>query len=78
MISEEKILVFDLAFNCVLQETLLLRHHHEVESLHAVQKLEWEWKMKESGLCDHKIILVVDDISVPMVHVSDDFDLLPA
>lgn len=64
---------------CVFfQGAMLLRHHNEAESLHAVQKLDWEWKMKELALCDMKTSPVIDDIFVPMVHVSDDFDLLPA
>lgn len=57
---------------------MLLRHHNEAESLHAVQKMDWEWKLKEVGLCEPKATPVIDDIQVPMVHVSDDFDLLPA
>lgn len=61
-----------------IKESMLLRHHNEAESLHAVQKLDWEWKLKELGLCDVRTAPVIDDICVPMVHVSDDFDLLPA
>ncbi|XP_035232790.1 ankyrin repeat domain-containing protein 12-like [Stegodyphus dumicola] len=61
-----------------IKEAMLLRHHNEAESLHAVQKLDWEWKMKELAMCDMKTSPVIDDIFVPMVHVSDDFDLLPA
>lgn len=61
-----------------IKEALLLRHHHEAESLHAVQKLEWEWKLKESGICDYKSTPIIDDIHVPMVQVNDEFDLLPA
>ena len=57
---------------------MLLRHHNEAESLHAVQKMDWEWKLKEVGLCEPKATPAVDDLHVPMVHVSDDFDLLPA
>lgn len=57
--------------NFCLQEAMLLRHHNEAESLHAVQRMDWDWKMKEVGPCD-------DCPPVPMVHVSDDFDLLPA
>lgn len=56
---------------------MLLRHHNEAESLHAVQKMEWESKMEELSLCDFKAKPVIDDLHVPMVHVSDDFDLLP-
>ncbi|CAN7991295.1 unnamed protein product [Ixodes hexagonus] len=60
------------------KEKMLLRQHNEAESLHAVQKLDWEWKLKELGLCDVKATPVIDDICVPSVHVSDEFDVLPA
>ncbi|KAH9361970.1 hypothetical protein HPB48_003621 [Haemaphysalis longicornis] len=60
------------------QEKMLLRQHNEAESLHAVQKLDWEWKLKELGLCEVKATPVIDDICVPSVHVSDEFDVLPA
>ncbi|CAH1118962.1 unnamed protein product [Phaedon cochleariae] len=61
-----------------IKEGMLLRHHNEAESLHAVQKMDWEWKMKELSLCDRKITPKIEEAHVPMVHVSDDFDLLPA
>uniref|UniRef100_A0A1B6DE99 Ankyrin repeat domain-containing protein 12 n=1 Tax=Clastoptera arizonana TaxID=38151 RepID=A0A1B6DE99_9HEMI len=61
-----------------IKEAMLLRHHNEAESLHAVQKMDWEWKMKELGLCEFKAKPVIEESHVPMVHVSDDFDLLPA
>lgn len=61
-----------------MQEKMLLRQHNEAESLHAVQKLDWEWKLKELGLCDVKATPIIDDICVPSVHVSDEFDVLPA
>lgn len=54
-----------------IKEAMLLRHHNEAESLHAVQRMDWDWKLKELGPCE-------DCPPVPMVHVSDDFDLLPA
>ncbi|KAK3913205.1 Ankyrin repeat domain-containing protein 11 [Frankliniella fusca] len=54
-----------------IKESMLLRHHNEAESLHAVQRMDWDWKMKEVGPCE-------ECPPVPMVHVSDDFDLLPA
>jgi ankyrin repeat domain-containing protein 11/12 len=57
---------------------MLLRHHNESESLHAVQKMDWEWKMKEVLLCEFKAKPVIDDQHVPCVGVRDDFDLLPA
>ncbi|CAD1473880.1 unnamed protein product, partial [Heterotrigona itama] len=61
-----------------IKEAMLLRHHNEAESLHAVQKMDWEWKLKEVGLCEFKATPQIEDIHVPMVHISDDFDLLPA
>ncbi|XP_015117345.1 ankyrin repeat domain-containing protein 12 isoform X2 [Diachasma alloeum] len=61
-----------------IKEAMLLRHHNEAESLHAVQRMDWEWKLKEVGLCEFKATPQIDDLHVPIVHVSDDFDLLPA
>lgn len=61
-----------------IKEGMLLRHHNEAESLHAVQQMHWEWKLKEVGLCESKVTPQIEDVHVPMVHVSDDFDLLPA
>lgn len=57
---------------------MLLRHHNEAESLHAVQRMDWEWKLKEHSLCEWKSKPEIDEQHVPQVHVSDDFDLLPA
>lgn len=53
---------------------MLLRHHNEAESLHAVQKMDWEWKMKEMALCEPRKRPEIDELHVPMVNVSDDFD----
>ncbi|ROT83568.1 Ankyrin repeat domain-containing protein 11 [Penaeus vannamei] len=61
-----------------IKENMVLRHHNEAESLHAVQKMDWEWKLKELGDLDANTKPQIDDLHVPMVHVSDDFDLLPA
>ncbi|KAL0100821.1 hypothetical protein PUN28_019301 [Cardiocondyla obscurior] len=61
-----------------IKEGMLLRHHNEAESLHAVQRMHWEWKLKEVGLCESKTTPQIEDLHIPMVHVSDDFDLLPA
>ena len=58
----------------LIQESMLLRHHNEAESLHAVQRMDWEWKIKEMGLCEPQNKPVVDELHVPMVNVSDDFD----
>lgn len=72
----------NLNFVCVcmcvfVQNLLLLRHHHEAESLHAVQKMDWEWKLKECGQCDYKSTPVIDEVHLPMVQVNDEFELLP-
>ncbi|KAL7292145.1 hypothetical protein TKK_0014219 [Trichogramma kaykai] len=61
-----------------IKEGMLLRHHQEADSLHAIQKLDWEWKLKEVGLCEAKGKPQIDETHVPNVPVSDDFDLLPA
>ncbi|XP_058801368.1 uncharacterized protein LOC131670062 isoform X2 [Phymastichus coffea] len=61
-----------------IKEGMLLRHHNEAESLHAVQLMDWEWKLKEIEFCAIEDTPQADDYHVPMVHVSDDFDLLPA
>uniref|UniRef100_A0A2P2HX24 Ankyrin repeat domain-containing protein 11-like n=2 Tax=Hirondellea gigas TaxID=1518452 RepID=A0A2P2HX24_9CRUS len=60
-----------------IKEGMVLRHQHEAESLNAVHRMDWEWKMKELGLCDNKSKPVIEEIHVPMVAVPD-FDLLPA
>jgi len=57
-----------------IKESMLLRHHNEAESLHAVQRMDWEWKIKESGVCGPQNKPTVDELHVPMVNVSDDFD----
>jgi len=57
---------------------MLLRHHKEADALQAIQKMDWEWKLKEHALCEVKSQPVIDNTHVPLVHVSDDFDLLPA
>jgi hypothetical protein len=48
---------------------MLARHHHEAESLHAVQKMDWEYTVTSSGgVCRR-----VDLLDVPIVDVSRDF-----
>ena len=58
-----------------IQEQMVLRHHNEAESLNAVQKMDWEWKLSEinSGI---KVKPATDDLHVPMVQVNEDFDQL--
>ncbi|XP_050684150.1 ankyrin repeat domain-containing protein 12 isoform X7 [Leptidea sinapis] len=57
-----------------IKEGMLRRQHTEAETLHAVQAMGWEWKLKELGLCDHKITPKIDPLHVPQIHVSN-FDL---
>lgn len=56
---------------------MVLRHHNEAESLHAVQKMDWEWKLKELCMVEANSRPTIDELHVPMVQVAD-FDLLPA
>lgn len=58
-----------------IKEQMVLRHHNEAESLNAVQKMDWEWKLSEinSGI---KVKPATDDLHVPMVQVNEDFDQL--
>ena len=56
---------------------MVLRHHNEAESLHAVQKMMWTWKLKGLGQVDKLTTPpTIDSINVPMVQVSEDFDML--
>lgn len=57
-----------------IKEGMLKRQHREAETLYASQVMDWEWKLKEMGLCDYKIKPVIDPTHVPQVHVSN-FDL---
>merc|ERR1712129_115955 len=56
-----------------IKEQMVLRHHNEAESLNAVQKLDWEWKLSE--LNEENSNTVADDLYIPMVRVSDEFCL---
>ncbi|XP_036327504.1 ankyrin repeat domain-containing protein 12-like [Rhagoletis pomonella] len=61
-----------------IKEAMVLRHHNEAESLHAVQMMNWDIEQKKHKLWDYKCETAIDKNHVPIVHVSDDFDLLPA
>uniref|UniRef100_A0A034W959 Ankyrin repeat domain-containing protein 11 n=1 Tax=Bactrocera dorsalis TaxID=27457 RepID=A0A034W959_BACDO len=61
-----------------IKEAMVLRHHNEAESLHAVQMMDWDIALKKHKLWDYRCETAVDKDHVPIVHVSDDFDLLPA
>lgn len=53
---------------------MLIRHKNEAESLNAVQKLEWEWKAKEIGVCDVRTSLIIDNSFVPKLNIfSQDY-----
>lgn len=55
---------------------MVLRHHNEAESLNAVQKMDWEWKVSEMDENELKSTSAqMDDLHIPMVRVSDDFAL---
>lgn len=56
---------------------MLLRHHNEAESLHAVQKMDWGWKLKELQLCSYCSEPNIDKQHVPIIYVSDDFIIYP-
>ncbi|XP_013189222.1 ankyrin repeat domain-containing protein 11 isoform X3 [Amyelois transitella] len=57
-----------------IKEGMLRRQHTEAETLHAVQTMGWEWKLKELGICDYKTTPKIDPSHVPQIHVSN-FDL---
>ncbi|CAG4929429.1 unnamed protein product [Parnassius apollo] len=57
-----------------IKEGMLRRQHTEAETLHAVQMMGWEWKLKELGMCDYKTTPKIDPTHVPQIHVSN-FDL---
>lgn len=57
-----------------IRAEMLIRHRNEAESLHAVQKLEWEWKTKEIGACDVRVAPVIDETLVPKLNIySQDY-----
>lgn len=61
-----------------IKEETIKRQRRESESLFAVQKLDWEWKMKELGLCDFRATPTIERAFVPSVEVPRDFELLPS
>ncbi|KAH8288057.1 hypothetical protein KR018_011095 [Drosophila ironensis] len=58
-----------------IKESMVLRHHNEAESLHAVQVMDWNIFAKRNRLCDNPIEVNLEH--VPIVSVGDDFDTLP-
>ncbi|XP_078487996.1 uncharacterized protein LOC100186759 [Ciona intestinalis] len=62
-----------------MKKGLLSRQKHEAEAMFAVQKTEWLLKLQELDV-SHRTFQQseVNELHVPMVNISDDFDLLPA
>lgn len=56
---------------------MILRHHNEAESLHAVQLMDWEFALRNSEMGGYGTQLNIESDHVPIVLVED-FDLLPA
>jgi len=63
-----------------------LRRHHEADVLHAVQRLNWEWKAREVGstgvrdqTTDTSTAAAATDIDahVPSIPVDDELVLVP-
>ena len=50
---------------------MIIRHTNEAESLAAVQKMDWGWKMKEFSLCEYKANPEIEELFVPMIDVSE-------
>ncbi|KAG9510146.1 Ankyrin repeat domain-containing protein 11 [Fragariocoptes setiger] len=48
---------------------MLARHINEADSLYAFQKLEWEWRIKETGACDLWSTPTIEPVHVPKVDV---------
>ncbi|XP_077983062.1 uncharacterized protein LOC144437904 [Glandiceps talaboti] len=61
-----------------IKETLVQRHAHEIASLYAVQKMEWECRLNELHMYDAKKPPLISTEHVPVVELNKDFDLLPA
>ena len=55
---------------------MVLRQQNEAESLNAVQKMDWEWKVNEIMGVGTTVdgAIKVDALYIPMIHVSDKSD----
>ncbi|XP_029446863.1 ankyrin repeat domain-containing protein 12 isoform X2 [Rhinatrema bivittatum] len=62
-----------------LKTCLLMRQQHEAAALNAVQRLEWQLKLQELDPAAYKSISIyeIQEFSVPLVDVNDDFELTP-
>lgn len=56
----------------LIQEAMIIRHTNEAESLNAVQKMDWGWRMKEFSLCEYRANPEIEELFVPMIDVSDE------
>lgn len=50
---------------------MITRHTNEAESLVAVQKMNFGWKMKELALCEYKNNPEIEENYVPMIEVDE-------
>ncbi|XP_064187229.1 ankyrin repeat domain-containing protein 12-like isoform X1 [Anguilla rostrata] len=62
-----------------LKTCLLMRQQHEAAALNAVQRLEWQLKLQELDPAAYKSISIfqIPEFYIPLVDVSDDFELAP-
>ncbi|XP_073407056.1 ankyrin repeat domain-containing protein 12 isoform X2 [Dendrobates tinctorius] len=62
-----------------LKTCLLMRQQHEAAALNAVQRLEWQLKLQELDPATYKSVSIyeIQEFSVPLVEVNDDFELTP-
>ncbi|KAG7488741.1 hypothetical protein MATL_G00036890 [Megalops atlanticus] len=62
-----------------LKTCLLMRQQHEAAALNAVQRLEWQLKLQELDPATYKStsIFEIPEFHIPLVDVSDDFELAP-
>ncbi|XP_036410309.1 ankyrin repeat domain-containing protein 12-like isoform X2 [Megalops cyprinoides] len=62
-----------------LKTCLLMRQQHEAAALNAVQRLEWQLKLQELDPTAYKStsIFEIPEFYIPLVDVSDDFELAP-
>ncbi|KAI5729315.1 hypothetical protein M8J76_001322 [Diaphorina citri] len=52
-----------------IKKRMIIRQTNEAESLHAVQKMDWEWKVRESNL---EVPPPGEESYVPMISIVDD------
>ncbi|XP_061095759.1 ankyrin repeat domain-containing protein 12-like isoform X2 [Conger conger] len=62
-----------------LKTCLLMRQQHEAAALNAVQRLEWQLKLQELDPATYKSVSIfqIPEFYIPLVDVSDDFELAP-